>query len=300
MTDTKKTSIKLRLASTVILIREHGGELQVYLLKRSARSSFFPGTYVFPGGTVEAEDWASGLWKEHIGLDIEKISRRLGGSLTEEEALAHGVAGIRETFEEAGVFLAYRNEYTQEGLERVQDRRRVDGLPRGWLQDMVISGEWTLSLSRLARWAHWITPEGMPRRYETRFFLAFMPLGQECSPDAKETTHGIWISPEKALVGNLQGEILLSPPTLVTMHELLQYSDMGDLEKEVQTHTWGEVLLPRMIRLPQGTLILEPWDPMCKQGVEVDTKELEMAILPVGEPFSRIWYHGGVWTPVGK
>jgi 8-oxo-dGTP pyrophosphatase MutT (NUDIX family) len=300
MIDTKKMSTKLRMASTVILLREHDGGLQVYLLKRSTKNDFFPGAYVFPGGRVEAEDRTPGLWKAHVDLNIEGIYQRFGGSLTEEEALAHGVAAIRETFEEAGVFMAYRNGYTQEGLERIQDWRKVEELPKGWLQDLVVSEGWMLAFSRLIRWAHWITPEGMPKRYETRFFLAFIHSGQECIPDARETTHGIWISPEKGLIGNLQGEIPLSPPTLVTLHELLQYSDIGELEKQVQTRTWGEALLPRMFRLPKGVLILEPWDPLYKEEFKINTKDLKMAALPVGESFSRLWYNGGIWSPVGN
>jgi len=291
---------KPRMASTVILIREHDGELQVYLLKRSTRSGFFPGTYVFPGGRVETEDQASGLWKVHVDLDSQEISQRFGGNMTEEEALTYGVTAIRETFEEAGVLLAYRNEYTQENLERVQDRRKMEELPKGWLNDLVVSEGWMLAFSRLARWAHWITPEGMPKRYETRFFLTFMHPGQECNPDARETTQGTWVSPEKGLVKNLQGEIPLSPPTLVTLHELLQYSDMRDLKKEVQARTWGEALLPRMFNLPKGALILEPWDLMSKKELEIDTKGLKMNCLPVGEPFSRLWYNGGIWRPVGS
>jgi 8-oxo-dGTP pyrophosphatase MutT (NUDIX family) len=300
MIDTKKMATKPQMASTVILIREHDRELQVYLLKRSTMSGFFPETYVFPGGRVETEDQASGLWKVHVDLDSEVISQRFGGSLTEEEALTYGVTAIRETFEEAGVLLAYRNEYTQENLERVQDRRKVEELPKGWLNDLVVSEGWMLAFSRLSRWAHWITPEGMPKRYETRFFLVFMHPGQECNPDARETTHGIWVSPEKGLVKNLQGEIPLSPPTLVTLHELLLYSDMRDLKKEVQARTWGEALLPRMFNLPKGKLILEPWDPMSKKELEIDTIGLKMNCLPAGEPFSRLWYNGGIWRPVGN
>jgi len=300
MIDTKKMAVKPQMASTVILIREHNGELQVYLLKRSIRSDFFPETYVFPGGRVDTEDQASGLWKANIDLNSEEISQRFGGSLAEEKALTSGVTAIRETFEEAGVLLTYRNEYTQEGLKKIQDRRKVEELPKGWLNDLVVSEGWMLAFSRLFRWAHWITPEGMPKRYETRFFLVFMHPGQECNPDARETTHGIWVSPDKGLVKNLQGEIPLSPPTLVTLHELLHYSDMKDLKKEVHARTWGKALLPRMFNLPTGKLILEPWDPMCKKEFEIDTIGLKMNCLPVGEPFSRLWYNGEIWRPVGN
>jgi len=225
MIDTKKVPTKPGMASTVILVREHGGELQVYLLKRSTRSGFFPGTYVFPGGRVETEDQTFELWRTHIDLGSEDIFQRFGGSLTKEEALTYGVTAIRETFEEAGALLAYRNEYTQEYLKRLQDRRGTEELPKGWLNDLVVSEGWMLAFSRLFRWAHWITPEGMPKRYETRFFLAFMHPGQECNPDARETTHGVWVSPEKGL---------------------------------------------------------------------------EMNCLPVGEPFSRLWYNEGIWRPVGN
>ena len=300
MIDTIKTSIKPQMASTVILIREHNGELQVYLLKRSIRSDFFPETYVFPGGRVEGEDRAFGLWKAHVDLDSEEISQRLGGSLTVEAALTYGVTAIRETFEEAGVLLAYRNEHTHEELERIKDRRQGEELPNGWLNNLVVSDGWMLAFSRLFRWAHWITPEGMPKRYETRFFLVFMHPGQECEPDARETTHGIWVSPEKGLVKNLQGEIPLSPPTLVTLHELLQYANMRDLKKEVQARTWGETLLPRMFNVPTGKLIIEPWDPMSKKKLEIGTIGLKMNCLPVGEPFSRLWYNRGIWRPVGN
>ena len=300
MIDTIKTSIKPQMASTVILIREHNGELQVYLLKRSIRSDFFPETYVFPGGRVEGEDRTFGLWKAHVDLDSEEISQRLGGSLTVEAALTYGVTAIRETFEEAGVLLAYRNEHTHEELERIKDRRQGEELPNGWLNNLVVSDGWMLAFSRLFRWAHWITPEGMPKRYETRFFLMFMHPGQECEPDARETTHGVWISPEKGLMKNLQGEIPLSPPTLVTLHELLQYSNKRDLRKEVKTRKWGEALLPRMFNVPKGKLILEPWDHVSKKELEIDTIGLKMNFLSIGEPFSRLWYNGRVWRPVGN
>ena len=299
MADANSTSEKPRRASTVILARERAGEVQVYLLKRSDRSAFFPGNYVFPGGMVEPEDWGTRLWKAHADKDLKEISQRLGGPLTEEETLAHGVAGIRETFEEAGVLLAYRNEGRQVGLERLREQRMAEDLPRGWFQDWVVSEGWTLTLSGLARWAHWISPALMPRRYDTRFFLAFMPPGQECSPDTRETEHGIWISPRKGLAGNLRGEILLSPPTLITLHELLQYPDMGELEKEVETRPWGKTRLPRLIRLPKGLLILQPWDPMWNQELEIDHGVLDEAALPLDEPFSRLWYHDGIWRPVG-
>jgi len=289
---------KPRSASTVILARQHGGELQVYLLKRSPRSGFFPGTYVFPGGEVDPEDRIVNLWIQHLDMELEEISRRFGGGITEQEAIARGVTAIRETFEEAGVLLCSLNTPRRGSLEGICTRLMDRGLPRGWLRELVVTEGWTLEFSRLARWAHWITPELMPRRYETRFFLACMPSDQECVPDTHETTYGVWISPEQGLVGNLRGEIPLSPPTLITLQELLHYPDVEDLKREIKSRSWGDAMLPRMISSPQGSVIIEPWDPLYDQETEINSKALENATLPVGEPFSRLWFHEGIWKPV--
>lgn len=218
--------------------------------------------------------------------------------MAEQEAVAHGVTAVRETFEEAGVLLCHRSDPDGRGLEELRARRMERGLPGGWLKDVVVSEGWTLEFSRLARWAHWITPEAMHKRYETRFLVAFMPQGQECMPDLTETTDGIWVSPEKGLAGNLKGETPLSPPTLITLHQLLDYEDLDDLRIEVKTRFWGDALLPRMIRITHGAIILEPWDPMYSEDVEVDEGKMEDAILSPGEPFSRVWYHEGIWKPV--
>jgi 8-oxo-dGTP pyrophosphatase MutT (NUDIX family) len=293
-----KAVSKPRPASTVILVRQQGSELQAYLLKRSQKSSFFPGTYVFPGGEVDPEDRDMSLWISHVDMNLEEISRRLGGGMAEQETVAHGVAAVRETFEEAGVLLYHRGDPGGRGLKEVRARRLERGLPQGWLRDLVASGGLTLAFSLLARWAHWITPEAMPRRYETRFLVAFMPQGQECMPDRTETTDGIWVSPNKALAGNLKGETPLSPPTLITLHQLLDYEDLDDLRNEVKDRSWGNAILPRMIRLSHGAIILEPWDPLYSEDLEIDEGKLEDAILPPAAPFSRVWYHEGIWKPV--
>jgi 8-oxo-dGTP pyrophosphatase MutT (NUDIX family) len=288
-----------RPASTVVLARQGHDGPEVYLLKRSWGSSFFPGNYVFPGGAVDIEDVNAAFWQDHVDLDLEEASKRLGGGLSLEYTLGDGVSAIRETFEEAGVLLAYKIEDKPEEIEKMCRLRRDGTLPKSWLKEWVKSGRWVLSFSRLVRWAHWITPEAMKRRFDTRFYVALMPSRQECLPDTKETTHGIWISPEEALSANLQKEIPLSPPTLVTLHELLPYSTIGGLEAEGKRRPWGEARLPRLIKLEKGAVLLEPWDPMIHEDAPVHEMELDGKVLSVGEPFSRLWLNDGVWLPVG-
>jgi 8-oxo-dGTP pyrophosphatase MutT (NUDIX family) len=288
-----------RPASTVILARQGHDGLEIYLLKRSRGSSFFPGDYVFPGGAVDRDDMDVTFWQGRVNLGSEEISERLGGGLSEEYTFGHAVSAIRETFEEAGVLLAHQVEDKAEEMERMS-RFRSDGkLTKTWLKERVMSGGWALAFSRLARWAHWITPEAMKFRFDTRFYVALMPAGQVCRPDKKETTHGLWISPEGALSGNLQKEISLSPPTLVTLHEFLPYLTISELEVEAKRRPWGEARLPRLIKLKKGAVILQPWDPSIHEEPVIDEQELDDKVLPVGKTFSRLWLNDGVWRPVG-
>lgn len=292
----KEASINPRPASTFILIRDHEGKLQTYLLRRNRKSSFFPGYYVFPGGAVDKDDKDSKFWMKYSDLDMEEITERFGGNISGEDILAYCVAGIRETFEEAGVLLA-------RGLidsvpDNICESRLTNGLQKGWLKNLIISEKLKLNFRALSRWAHWITPKRMKYHFDTRFFLAIPPTGQVCKPDQKEMEEGKWITPQEALAGNLAGEIPLSPPTIVTMQELLSYADTGSLKSEWETRAWGETRWPTMFPSKSGPVIVQPWDPQIGQLTEINTEGLENLVLPPGEPFSRIYLHKGVWKPI--
>ncbi len=295
----EENSEKPRAASTIVLVREKGSAFEVYLLKRSGQSGFFPGSYVFPGGTVAPDDRDADLWLRHSDLDFPSLEKRLSGTLPAMEMLAYGVAAVRETFEEGGVLLASRDQETDSGVRMIGETRKVKKLSKGWFREWAVSGGWYLQLSRLAPWAHWITPEAFKPRFDTRFFIVFVPVDQECSPDNRETTHGKWVTPEQGLVANLRGEIPLSPPTLVTLHELLQHGTLNELQEHVGRRGWGEPRLPRVLPVEKGAVILEPWDPVIRgEELKFDLDTLKKLALPVGEPFSRLWLYEGIWRPV--
>ena len=288
-----------RPASTVVLIREKNAGLQVYLLKRSNRSGFFPGFYVFPGGSVDSEDRGGDFWLKHVDLDRRGIEKRFRKNTDVEETLAYGVAAIRETFEEAGVPLARKSDGTPPNTASSCERRSAGKLGKGWLRQRVVEEGWVLSLSQLLGWSHWITPVAFRPRFDTRFFLALLPGDPQCAPDMREATHGTWLEPQLALEGNMQGEIPLSPPTLVTLQELIEYGRFKDLEQAGLGRSWGDSRLPRLIKLPGGAIIIEPWDPLFHREIKIDEDVLKDLVLPAGRPFSRIWLHQGIWRPVG-
>jgi hypothetical protein len=126
-----------------------------------------------------------------------------------------------------------------------------------------------------------------------------MPANQFCRPDESEVVQGLWLGPAEALAGNITSKIPLSPPTLVTLHELLQYTNLNNLQTGNHGRPWGQTRLPRLVPLLQSAVIVQPWDPMYNQEeICIDPESLTDAVLPVGESFSRIWCDNGIWKPI--
>jgi len=276
-------------SATLILVRQHEAGIEVYLLRRSAASKFMPGTYVFPGGNLEAEDMDSTYWKSHVDLPQDQLARMLDGDV--DRMLPFAVAAIRETWEEAGLLLAA----PMKGFSGPEPVTK-NGTP---FTRQIQDGGLGLSISKLGRWHHWITPELMPRRFDTYFFVAPVGQDQRCRPDNHETVHGTWANPLKALTENDQGTLPLSPPTLVTLHQLLPFADLDTLVAEARHRAWPAPIMPRLWPLDDGALIIEPWDPdYTRESVSVTIDRLEADVLPVGAPFSRLWRHRGICRPV--
>jgi 8-oxo-dGTP pyrophosphatase MutT (NUDIX family) len=276
-------------SATLILVRQHGADVQVYLLRRSTASPFMPGTYVFPGGKMDDDDKDTAFWKNHVDLASEGLARALGGPV--ELMLPYAVAAIRETWEEAGLLVATPAE-KRSAAEPVESGRPPFS--------MKIQAEGLrLAASGLGRWHHWITPALMPRRYDTYFFVAPVENNQRCRPDNHETVHGTWVTPGKALAENARGTLPLSPPALVTLHQMLDFSDLDALMARARRRSWPAPIMPRLWPLENGALIVEPWDPdYTRQTVSVDSARLEKELLPVGAPFSRLWHYRGICRPV--
>jgi len=291
---------EITAAATVILVRELAGTLQVYLLQRSSQSGFMAGNFVFPGGTVDDNDRRFTLFSNCCDLTHADFANRFGPELSLEDALTFCVAAVRETLEEAGIFLARTRDASTVDLERISNLRLVPDLAPDWFANLIEYESWCLSLSSLYCWNHWITPVLMSRRFDTRFFLAEMPSGQTCRPDARETVQGLWVNPIQGLEGNLTGKIPLSPPTLVTLHQLSKYRNLAELHSAAAGRSWGQTILPRLVPLGKGAVIVEPWDPQYDHSdIDINPEDLPASVLPVGAPFSRIWLDQGIWKPIG-
>jgi 8-oxo-dGTP pyrophosphatase MutT (NUDIX family) len=292
--------IAVRPASTVILVREQGGAPAVYITQRSLKSGFMGGNYVFPGGKVDAGDEDTAFWARKGDISRAAVARRLHDPSEKLALLAFAVAAIRETWEEAGVLLADLESggagLLLTSLLASRDERAPDG---DWLRSHLVVKGGLLTYSALWPWSHWITPTAMKARFDTRFFIAFMPDGQTCHPDSYETVEGRWMTPRHALEANEQGRVNLSPPTLVTLHNLLAYETFSALKAALPRPGWGPVLMPKMLVPKVGPMIIQTWDPdYADPEKTLPAVEADLQRLPVGAPFSRLWNDKGTWRPV--
>ncbi len=215
-----------RAAATLALLRKGSEGLEVLLLRRSHRSRFLPGAYVFPGGRVDADDAS----EEMLAL----LSASLPSEATPPPPLGFGttsgkvalITALRETFEEAGILL------TRGGARSfpMVEGKGVEGLRRA-LHDgrkpfplvLAAIGE-GLDGGRLNQIGHWMTPVQERYRYDTRFFGAEVPQDCQAYPDGKEMVEALWLSPEKALGRNRGGTLPMVFPTLLTLEALLPFA----------------------------------------------------------------------------
>ena len=254
-------------AATVILLRENEPQgFDVFLLKRHEKSSFMGGNFVYPGGRVDRDDGSLEICSVSRGMTFEEAQKVLGGTFSPEESFAHWIAAIRELFEEAGVLLAYDQkgnlieQTNREKRERFLEYRKLLQEDKISFSAMAQKENLLFALDRLHYYAHWITPEARPERFDTRFFLTRYPSGQEASHDQKETTLGIWITPKKALEENLKGDVILSPPTLKTLEDLSRFRTIEDIFHSLKKDDIRPIL-PILTRISDTILIILPWDP---------------------------------------
>jgi len=210
--------------------RGEEGSLEVLLVERHLGSDFAAGALVFPGGKLDDADRRldAGRW---TGRPMSWWTGVLG---VEDQADALGllVAGVRETFEEAGVLLARREDgtaVTDEDLATAsfdRARRRLAGRDGhgGWA-DWLSDEELVLDLGALALWAWWVTPVGHHRRFDTRFFVACLPEGQSPRHDDVETTSLRWLRPTEALATCESGEAAIVFPTRRVLGSLARFPD---------------------------------------------------------------------------
>ena len=210
-----------RDAATVALLRDAPDGPQVYLLRRVRAMAFAGGMHVFPGGSVDPADAHAAIaWAGPPAADF-------AAAFATDEPLARALvcAAVRETFEESGVLLAGPS--PDEVLADVStdeweaERVRLEAREQS-LSDLLTRRGLVLRADLLRPFAHWITPEVEPKRFDTRFFVARVPEGQVCREAGTEADRRLWLRPQQAL----DQQLGMLPPTAVALADLAAHPDV--------------------------------------------------------------------------
>lgn len=255
--------VQPRLASTVMLLRDADADqaIEVFMVRRVVQSEFMPDLYVFPGGSVSVDD--------RVAEETAGVCALVAPGAADPEkrtALGNGTraAAIRELFEEANVLLAYQQgqmlAIDEQSASRFQGYRQSFNERKGSLVQLSLAEQLVLATDRLYYFAHWITPEQMPKRFDTHFFLAAAPAEQEALYDNLETSDGVWIRPAEALERSAAKTFPVAFPTYHQLRDLSAFNTVQNVVASVQaryvpTHT------PALLTKDNGRYVYLPEDP---------------------------------------
>jgi 8-oxo-dGTP pyrophosphatase MutT (NUDIX family) len=251
-----------RDAATIMIVRDLAGGMQVLMLRRNSQSVWVGGAYLFPGGGVDPLDRGEEIAPYCRGRDDSDASRLLG---IESGGRGFFVAAVRECFEEAGILLATAGDAPlsfgdQPTADRFTEHRRRLNAGETTLAEICAAENLVLDLDRVGYFSHWITPEGAPRRYDTRFFVAVVPESQEALHDDSEVVASVWLEPADALARHKAGELDIMFPTMKNLEAIGRFRTAGELTAAAAA---AEVpaILPRITVEGEGVRIVLPGDP---------------------------------------
>ena len=239
----------IRPAATIIVVRQAQPSYEIFMLKRTSRAAFASGMYVFPGGRVDGDDHLHKYDALRHGPTDEQAPQvhALG-----DEWRGYWIAAIRETFEEAGLLLAYAGDELVSFADPVVHERYDSYRPalHGGeisLLDICQTEKLTLAVDQVHFYNRFVTPVGRPRRFDTRFFIAAAPESQRGQHDTRETVDSVWISPQEALARHADKEFDLMNVTRMQLEWLSEFADKQavlDMARQKKTFQIVRPMLP--------------------------------------------------------
>jgi 8-oxo-dGTP pyrophosphatase MutT (NUDIX family) len=256
-----------RHAASVLLLREQQGAIEVLLTRRHENLAFMGGMWVFPGGTLcpaDTSEQSLALIPEAARAGCHRLRDLAGNALPAATCLGLAIAAARETFEETGVLLATTAKGQHCGSERLvrlhERQRAIVSQPELFAISLHEAGL-QLDLRRLVYWAHWITPTAVPKRFDTRFFLASLPPEQSATVDSIEATELCWMTPASLIAAAHDGTMTVSRPTLYNLMELdASVRQHGSLNAILAAETQRDIapVMPQLRKADR--MIIMPWD----------------------------------------
>jgi 8-oxo-dGTP pyrophosphatase MutT (NUDIX family) len=248
-----------RHAATVVVVRDAPQGLEVLMLRRTESRDHTSGAWVFPGGLLDARDRQ--CHDLCVGIDDAAASARLD---VEAGGLDYYVAAIRECFEEAGILFAV--DAQGQPIDMLVDTdtplAQLRGpLHRGEVGFAQICHDLGLRLAagELHYIAHWVTPRGRAKRFDTRFFLAVLPSGQSSAHDTLETVDHGWMRPADALAKAV--ELRLLTPQRSLLATIGRHAHTDSLLAWARSPREIVTVVPRLALNGSGLQTVRPHEP---------------------------------------
>jgi 8-oxo-dGTP pyrophosphatase MutT (NUDIX family) len=244
----EKPPVPIMPAATILLVRDDP-EFEVLMVKRHHQIDFASGALVFPGGKTHAGDHDA-AWEARV----------VGWDRTAPEKRALRIAAIREAYEEAGILLARdARGVAFRGDERAGAARDDIARDRRSFLDLVNELDVRLDLDALTVFARWITPNMMPKRFDTWFYLAAAPADQLAVCDGWETVDAEWIAPAEVLRLARTGERTVIFPTRMNVQLLAEADDAADAVARAAARKLV-LVEPKVTDTPEGKVLAIPPD----------------------------------------
>lgn len=215
----------IRDAASVVLIRDGEAAPEAFTLTRASTMAFSAGATVFPGGgTDDGDDLPESAF---VGVDVTAWAT----SLDEDPAMLRRllVTAVRETFEECGVLLARTQDGDIADPQVHHEARAALEAHETTLGEFFAAHQLRPDFALLRPLARWITPPDQPRRYDTRFFLAALPAGQQAVHTTGEAVATRWMTAHRARELFRAGETDLMPPTWSQFRALEPFADVAQV-----------------------------------------------------------------------
>jgi len=219
------------------------------MVVRHHQIDFASGALVFPGGKLNEGDGC--------------VDQFCKSASIQDTGLAYQVGAIREAFEECGILLAREKGQTTlinaSRLKKLEQYREPLAKGKLELKTFLESESLILACDQLQHYAHWVTPEMMPKRFDTQFYLAEAPADHLAIHDGYESVDSVWIRPEDALAGNKSGKYTIIFPTRLNIEMLAEANSVEDAFTQAKMRKIATVK-PRFEKREDGNYLCLPED----------------------------------------
>ncbi len=241
----------MRYAASMLVLRDGPAGMEILMMRRPQRDDDrSAGAFVFPGGVLDPQDTA--LHPLCAGLDDAAASARLQ---VEANGLDYYLCAVREAFEEANLLFAYDasgalvrlDDLGNEIRQQLREAAAYGGKGVAHVCEML---GLTLAVDQLAYCAYWLTPPGLPKRFDTRFFMAVLPPGQTAIHDGVEAVEHRWMRPADVI--DPANKLTLVNATRKILQSIAHFPTAQACFDHAQQQRSIALVMPRLADGPKG------------------------------------------------